>query len=48
MLAARLKRLETDGLIDRRACSERPLRHEYRLTARSVRLDADDPGAQDL
>ncbi len=38
MLAARLKRLETDGLIDRRAYSERPLRHEYRLTAKGVQL----------
>ena len=33
MLAARLKQLETDGLIERRPYSRRPLRHEYRLTA---------------
>ncbi|MDX5364919.1 MAG: helix-turn-helix transcriptional regulator, partial [Alphaproteobacteria bacterium] len=32
MLAARLKRLESDGLIERRAYSERPLRYEYLLT----------------
>ncbi|MCC7267890.1 MAG: winged helix-turn-helix transcriptional regulator [Caulobacteraceae bacterium] len=34
MLAARLKRLEADGLIERHAYSERPPRHEYRLTAK--------------
>lgn len=32
MLTARLKRLETDGLIKRRAYSKKPLRHEYVLT----------------
>ena len=32
MLAARLKRLQTDGLIERRVYSRRPLRHEYLLT----------------
>ncbi|MCK1735178.1 helix-turn-helix transcriptional regulator [Bradyrhizobium sp. 138] len=32
MLAARLKKLEADGLIERRPYSERPLRHEYFLT----------------
>src|SRR5579871_6757171 len=32
MLAARLKRLERDGVISRQAYSQRPLRHEYRLT----------------
>jgi DNA-binding HxlR family transcriptional regulator len=32
MLAARLKRLEADGLVERHAYSERPPRHEYRLT----------------
>lgn len=32
MLAARLKRLEADGLVERHAYSQRPLRHEYRLT----------------
>jgi DNA-binding HxlR family transcriptional regulator len=38
MLAARLKRLEADGLIERRAYSQRPLRHEYRLTPKGVNL----------
>lgn len=32
VLAARLKRLEADGLVERHAYSERPPRHEYRLT----------------
>lgn len=32
MLAARLKKLETLGLLERRAYSTRPLRHEYVLT----------------
>jgi DNA-binding HxlR family transcriptional regulator len=32
MLAARLKRLEVDGLIERRVYSRRPLRHDYLLT----------------
>ena len=32
MVAARLKSLEADGLVERRAYSERPLRHEYHLT----------------
>lgn len=32
MLSTRLKRLEADGLVERRAYSRRPLRHEYRLT----------------
>jgi DNA-binding HxlR family transcriptional regulator len=32
MLAARLKRLEADGLVERHAYSQRPPRHEYRLT----------------
>ena len=32
MLAARLKQLEADGLVERRAYSERPLRYEYVLT----------------
>ena len=32
MVAARLKSLEADGLVVRRAYSERPLRHEYHLT----------------
>src|SRR5215475_11971811 len=32
MVAARLKRLEADGLVERRIYSEHPLRHEYHLT----------------
>lgn len=32
MLAARLKSLEADGLIERRVYSERPRRHDYHLT----------------
>jgi DNA-binding HxlR family transcriptional regulator len=32
MLAARLKRLEAEGMIERRVYSRRPLRHEYFLT----------------
>jgi DNA-binding HxlR family transcriptional regulator len=32
MLAARLKRLQADGLIERRVYSRRPVRHEYLLT----------------
>lgn len=38
MLAARLKRLEADGLVTRQAYSTRPLRHEYRLTPKGVQL----------
>ncbi|MEW5686094.1 MAG: helix-turn-helix domain-containing protein [Pseudomonadota bacterium] len=38
MLAARLKRLEADGLVERSAYSQRPLRHEYRLTAKGRHL----------
>jgi len=34
MVAARLKQLEADGLVERRAYSKRPLRHEYHLTAK--------------
>jgi DNA-binding HxlR family transcriptional regulator len=33
MLASRLKKLEAAGLIERRPYSQRPLRHEYALTA---------------
>lgn len=33
LLAARLKRLETMGVLQRRPYQQRPLRHEYRLTA---------------
>ncbi|MDE4605037.1 winged helix-turn-helix transcriptional regulator [Sinorhizobium meliloti] len=32
MIAARLKKLEADGLVERHIYSQRPLRHEYRLT----------------
>jgi DNA-binding HxlR family transcriptional regulator len=32
MIAARLKKLETDGLVKRHVYSKRPLRHEYLLT----------------
>ncbi len=38
MLAARLKRLEADGLVERHAYSERPPRHEYRLTPKGRHL----------
>lgn len=33
LLSRRLKKLEAQGVIRREAYSERPLRHEYRLTA---------------
>jgi DNA-binding HxlR family transcriptional regulator len=32
MVAARLKRLEAESLVERRPYSQRPLRHEYHLT----------------
>jgi DNA-binding HxlR family transcriptional regulator len=32
MVTARLKRLEADGLVERRPYHQRPLRHEYHLT----------------
>jgi DNA-binding HxlR family transcriptional regulator len=32
MIAARLKKLEADGLLERRLYNERPPRHEYHLT----------------
>jgi len=38
MLAARLKRLEADGLVERHAYSQRPPRHEYRLTPKGRHL----------
>lgn len=38
MLAARLKRLEADGLVERRAYSQRPMRYEYRLTQKGSHL----------
>jgi DNA-binding HxlR family transcriptional regulator len=34
MLADRLKRLEADGMLERRAYAERPRRYEYHLTAK--------------
>jgi len=36
MVASRLKKLESDGLIERRLYSERPPRHEYHLTDMGV------------
>jgi len=38
LLSARLKRLEEDGVIARRLYSERPPRHEYRLTDKGLDL----------
>ena len=38
MLAGRLKRLEADGMIERHAYTQRPLRHEYRLTPKGFHL----------
>ncbi len=38
MLSARLRRLEADGLVERHAYAQRPLRHDYRLTAKGVQL----------
>ena len=32
LVSQRLKKLEAEGVMERRAYSERPLRHEYRLT----------------
>jgi DNA-binding HxlR family transcriptional regulator len=34
MVASRLKSLEADGMVERRAYSERPPRYEYHLTAK--------------
>ncbi|NUT77087.1 helix-turn-helix transcriptional regulator [Pseudomonas sp. C1C7] len=34
MVAARLKSLEADGMVERRAYQERPTRYEYHLTAK--------------
>jgi DNA-binding HxlR family transcriptional regulator len=36
MVASRLKKLESEGLIERRPYSERPPRHEYHLTEMGV------------
>ena len=38
MLAARLKRLEAEGLVERHAYSQRPPRYEYHLTAKGGEL----------
>lgn len=38
MLAARLKRLEADGLVERQAYSQRPPRYEYHLTPKGRAL----------
>src|SRR5262245_17479819 len=39
LLSARLKRLESDGVLERVLYSERPPRHEYRRTAKGKELD---------
>ncbi|MFO1152855.1 MAG: helix-turn-helix domain-containing protein [Rhodospirillales bacterium] len=38
LLSVRLKRLEEDGVIERRCYQQRPPRHEYRLTAKGKDL----------
>lgn len=38
MLASRLKKLESDGMIERRPYNDRPLRHEYYLTEKGIAL----------
>lgn len=38
MLAARLKSLEADGLLQKRPYSTQPLRHEYGLTPKGIEL----------
>lgn len=38
LLSTRLKRLEADGVVGRRLYSERPARHEYRLTDKGLDL----------
>src|SRR5258705_102364 len=38
MLSRRLKALVAAGILEKRAYSERPLRHEYRLTAKGREL----------
>ena len=38
MLTSRLRRLEADGMIVREPYSQRPLRHEYRLTGKGQEL----------
>jgi DNA-binding HxlR family transcriptional regulator len=39
LLSLRLKKLEEDGVIERRVYSERPLRHEYHATQKGRELD---------
>lgn len=38
LLSTRLKRLETDGIVARRPYTDRPPRHEYRLTEKGLDL----------
>lgn len=38
LLSTRLKRLEADGIVARRPYSDRPPRHEYRLTSKGLDL----------
>src|SRR5687767_11653395 len=38
VLTARLEKLVADGLVERRPYSERPPRHEYRLTEKGIDL----------
>ena len=38
LLSARLRRLETDGILIRRPYQKRPMRYEYRLTAKGLDL----------
>ena len=38
LLSTRLKRLEAEGIVVRRPYSERPVRHEYRLTDKGAAL----------
>jgi DNA-binding HxlR family transcriptional regulator len=38
MVAARLKALEADGIVERRIYNERPLRHDYHLTKKGEAL----------
>jgi len=38
LLSARLKRLELDGLVERHAYSQKPIRYEYQLSAKGFHL----------
>jgi DNA-binding HxlR family transcriptional regulator len=38
LLSTRLRRLETDGILTRKRYSKRPIRYEYRLTAKGLDL----------